>query len=145
LKPLLGGPFFDLEAVWEEHTRYEFGERDVEKTMATMVEQPYVNHIPTMTYVTSYQPRARLRLLIMLQRRHRQRKPHILLHSPLRLLQPPGHLPLPRLPHRRHRPRNRRVHLHSNPHQARSLATSWYSSNGQTARHSIHQYRRYAR
>jgi carboxymethylenebutenolidase len=52
LKPLLGGPFFDLEAVWEEHTRYEFGERDVEKTMATMVDQPYVNHIPTMTYVT---------------------------------------------------------------------------------------------
>jgi carboxymethylenebutenolidase len=52
LKPLLGGPFFDLEAVWEEHTKFEFGERDVEKTMATMVDQPYVNHIPTMTYVT---------------------------------------------------------------------------------------------
>ncbi|KAI4948607.1 hypothetical protein J4E86_007955 [Alternaria arbusti] len=49
LKPLLGGPFFDLEAVWEEHTKFEFGERDVEKTMATMVDQPYVNHIPTMT------------------------------------------------------------------------------------------------
>ncbi|CAA9957474.1 hypothetical protein P3342_001292 [Pyrenophora teres f. teres] len=49
LKPLLGGPFFDLEAVWEEHTKYEFGERDVEKTMATMVDQPYVNHIPTLT------------------------------------------------------------------------------------------------
>lgn len=49
LKPLLGGPYFDLEAVWEEHTKYEFGERDVEKTMATMVDQPYVNHIPTMT------------------------------------------------------------------------------------------------
>ncbi|KAF2846812.1 hypothetical protein T440DRAFT_492386 [Plenodomus tracheiphilus IPT5] len=49
LKPLLNGPYFDLEAVWEEHTRYEFGERDVAKTMATMVDQPYVNHIPTMT------------------------------------------------------------------------------------------------
>ncbi|EUC28647.1 hypothetical protein COCCADRAFT_40871 [Bipolaris zeicola 26-R-13] len=49
LKPLLGGPYFDLEAVWEEHTKYEFGERDVAKTMATMVDQPYVNHIPTMT------------------------------------------------------------------------------------------------
>ncbi|KAI4676691.1 uncharacterized protein J4E84_009526 [Alternaria hordeiaustralica] len=47
--PLVGGPFFDLEAVWEEHTKFEFGERDVEKTMATMVDQPYVNHIPTMT------------------------------------------------------------------------------------------------
>ncbi|OLN87824.1 hypothetical protein CCHL11_00536 [Colletotrichum chlorophyti] len=49
LKPLLGGPYFDLEAVWEEHTLFEFGERNVEKTMATMVEQPYVNHIPTLT------------------------------------------------------------------------------------------------
>lgn len=51
LKPLLNGPFFDLEAVWEEHCKYEFAERDVEKTMATMVDEPYVNHIPTMTYV----------------------------------------------------------------------------------------------
>ncbi|KAK2000038.1 carboxymethylenebutenolidase [Colletotrichum falcatum] len=49
LKPILGGPYFDLEAVWEEHTLFEFGERSVEKTMATMVEQPYVNHIPTLT------------------------------------------------------------------------------------------------
>ncbi|CAO2656990.1 Nn.00g057930.m01.CDS01 [Neocucurbitaria sp. VM-36] len=49
LKPLLNGPFFDLEAIWEEHCKYEFAERDVEKTMATMVDQPYVNHIPTMT------------------------------------------------------------------------------------------------
>ncbi|UQC77662.1 carboxymethylenebutenolidase [Colletotrichum lupini] len=60
LKPLLGGPYFDLEAVWEEHTLFEFGERNVEKTMATMVEQPYVNHIPTLTggvgrqYLTSF-------------------------------------------------------------------------------------------
>ncbi|KAF2722922.1 NTF2-like protein [Polychaeton citri CBS 116435] len=49
LKPLLGGPYFDLEAIWEEHTKFEFGERDVEATMATMVAEPYVNHIPTMT------------------------------------------------------------------------------------------------
>jgi carboxymethylenebutenolidase len=49
LKKALDGPWFDLEAVWEEHTLYEFGERDVEKTMTTMVDQPYVNHIPTMT------------------------------------------------------------------------------------------------
>jgi carboxymethylenebutenolidase len=54
LKKLLDGPWFDLEAVWEEHTLYEFGERDVEKTMATMVDQPYVNHIPTMTYDFPY-------------------------------------------------------------------------------------------
>jgi carboxymethylenebutenolidase len=51
LKPLLNGPYFDLEAVWEEHCKYEFVERDVAATMATMVERPYVNHIPTMTYV----------------------------------------------------------------------------------------------
>ncbi|KAF2442265.1 NTF2-like protein [Karstenula rhodostoma CBS 690.94] len=49
LKPLLNGPYFDLEAIWEEHCRYEFGERDVARTMATMVSQPYVNHIPTLT------------------------------------------------------------------------------------------------
>jgi carboxymethylenebutenolidase len=51
LKKHLDGPWFDLEAVWDEHTKYEFGERDVQKTMATMVDQPYVNHIPTMTFV----------------------------------------------------------------------------------------------
>lgn len=49
LKPLLGGPFFDLEAIWDEHTRYEFAERSVEHTMSTMVEQPYVNHVPTVS------------------------------------------------------------------------------------------------
>ncbi|KAL2133307.1 hypothetical protein VTI74DRAFT_2573 [Chaetomium olivicolor] len=49
LKPLMGGPYFDLEAIWDEHTRFEFADRSVEETMATMVEEPYVNHIPTMT------------------------------------------------------------------------------------------------
>lgn len=49
LKPLLNGPYFDIEAIWEEHCRFEFLERDVEKTMATMVAEPYVNHIPTLT------------------------------------------------------------------------------------------------
>ncbi|KAI5199239.1 hypothetical protein E4T39_06342 [Aureobasidium subglaciale] len=49
LKPILGGPWFDLEEIWEEHTLYEFGERAVDKTMSTMVQEPYVNHIPTMT------------------------------------------------------------------------------------------------
>jgi len=43
------GPHFDLSALWDRHTLYEFGERDVDKTMATMVAQPYVNHVPTMT------------------------------------------------------------------------------------------------
>ena len=43
------GPQYDLEALWEQHTLYEFGTRDVAATMATMVPEPYVNHIPVMT------------------------------------------------------------------------------------------------
>jgi len=42
-------PNDDLAAVWEAHCRYEFETRDVDATMATMVANPYVNHIPTMT------------------------------------------------------------------------------------------------
>lgn len=49
LKPLVNGPYFDLEAIWNEHCLYEFGERAVAKTMGTMVQEPYVNHIPTIT------------------------------------------------------------------------------------------------
>ncbi|KAJ5621619.1 hypothetical protein N7528_006402 [Penicillium herquei] len=49
LKGMIGGPYFDLEKIWDEHTYYEFGDRSVEKTMATMVQEPYVNHVPTMT------------------------------------------------------------------------------------------------
>jgi carboxymethylenebutenolidase len=43
------GPHYDLEALWEAHTRHEFATRDVAATMATMVAEPYVNHVPTMT------------------------------------------------------------------------------------------------
>lgn len=49
LKPLIGGPYFDLEKIWDEHTYWEFEARSVEETMATMVEEPYVNHVPTLT------------------------------------------------------------------------------------------------
>ena len=42
-------PDHDLVALWEAHCRYEFETRDVDATMATMVAEPYVNHIPTMT------------------------------------------------------------------------------------------------
>ncbi|KAL2869706.1 uncharacterized protein BJX67DRAFT_370558 [Aspergillus lucknowensis] len=49
IKKQLGGPYFDLEKIWDEHTYYEFGDRSVEKTMATMVQEPYVNHVPTIT------------------------------------------------------------------------------------------------
>lgn len=43
------GPHYDLPALWERHTALEFAERDARATMATMVAEPYVNHIPTMT------------------------------------------------------------------------------------------------
>ena len=43
------GPQYDLSALWENHTNLEFGARDAVATMATMVAQPYVNHVPTMT------------------------------------------------------------------------------------------------
>ena len=39
----------DLASLWEAHCRYEFETRDVDATMSTMVAEPYVNHIPTMT------------------------------------------------------------------------------------------------
>jgi carboxymethylenebutenolidase len=42
------GPRFDLSALWDEHRNCEFVTRDAEATMRTMVEQPYVNHVPTM-------------------------------------------------------------------------------------------------
>ena len=43
------GPVFDLSKLWEDHTYFEFGTRNVPDTMGTMVAEPYVNHIPTMT------------------------------------------------------------------------------------------------
>ncbi|KAI9148307.1 LEA domain protein [Paramyrothecium foliicola] len=49
LKPKMNGPYFDLEDIWEEHTYYEFADRSVEHTMSTMVQEPYVNHVPTLT------------------------------------------------------------------------------------------------
>jgi carboxymethylenebutenolidase len=49
------GPQFDLSALWDKHCEYEFGTRNVDDTMATMVAQPYVNHIPTMTGGVGYE------------------------------------------------------------------------------------------
>jgi carboxymethylenebutenolidase len=42
-------PEYDLASLWETHCRYEFETRDADATMATMVAEPYVNHVPTMT------------------------------------------------------------------------------------------------
>ena len=39
----------DLARLWEEHTKYEFVTRDTESTLATMVDDAYVNHVPVMT------------------------------------------------------------------------------------------------
>ncbi len=43
------GPHYDLSALWDKHCEYEFATRNVADTMATMVAEPYVNHVPTMT------------------------------------------------------------------------------------------------
>ena len=43
------GPHFDLEAIWDQHTKLEFVDHDAAETMKTMVAEPYVNHVPTMT------------------------------------------------------------------------------------------------
>ncbi len=38
-----------LSQLWEEHVRFEFSTRNTEDTLATMVEDAYVNHIPVLT------------------------------------------------------------------------------------------------
>lgn len=38
-----------LKAVWEEHMKSEFATKNVDDTMATMIEGGHVNHVPTMT------------------------------------------------------------------------------------------------
>lgn len=39
----------DLEKIWEEHVALEFATKNPAATMATMVAEPYVNHVPTLT------------------------------------------------------------------------------------------------
>ena len=43
------GPVYDLGHLWDMHCYHEFATRDVDATMQTMVAEPYVNHVPTMT------------------------------------------------------------------------------------------------
>jgi carboxymethylenebutenolidase len=38
-----------LGDIWEEHTAHEFSTRDTERTLETMVDDAYVNHVPVMT------------------------------------------------------------------------------------------------
>jgi carboxymethylenebutenolidase len=42
-------PNHNLVAIWEEHLRSEFVSRHVDAPTDTMVSDPYVNHVPTMT------------------------------------------------------------------------------------------------
>ncbi|WP_186231741.1 dienelactone hydrolase family protein [Burkholderia gladioli] len=49
------GPNYDLGALADRHFELEFAARDPEATMRTMVPEPYVNHVPTMTGGTGYQ------------------------------------------------------------------------------------------
>lgn len=39
----------ELVRLWEEHTQHEFVTRDAESTLATMVDDAYVNHVPVLT------------------------------------------------------------------------------------------------
>src|SRR5436190_24019704 len=38
-----------LRQLWEKHVQYEFSTRNTEDTLATMVDDAYVNHIPVLT------------------------------------------------------------------------------------------------
>ena len=39
----------EMIALWDEHTRHEFATQDAAATVATMVSDAYVNHVPVMT------------------------------------------------------------------------------------------------
>ena len=42
------GPYYDFAALFAEHAYHEFTTRDVDAAMATMIDEPYVNHTPTL-------------------------------------------------------------------------------------------------
>ena len=42
------GPYYDFVSLFAEHVYHEFTTKDVDATMATMIEEPYVNHVPTL-------------------------------------------------------------------------------------------------
>lgn len=48
------GPDYDLSAIADHHFALEFATRDADATMTTMVPEPYVNHVPTMTGGVGY-------------------------------------------------------------------------------------------
>jgi hypothetical protein len=54
LRYTIGPENVDLESIWDEHMLYEFTDKDVDKTLGTMVPNPCVNHVPTMTGGVGY-------------------------------------------------------------------------------------------
>src|SRR4030095_16391170 len=48
-RPTLTTEQKSLSDLWEEHVRYELVTLNTEDTLATMVEDAYVNHIPVLT------------------------------------------------------------------------------------------------
>ncbi|MCZ6742470.1 MAG: dienelactone hydrolase family protein [Alphaproteobacteria bacterium] len=42
------GPYYDFAALFAAHAYHEFTTRDVDAAMATMIDEPYVNHVPTL-------------------------------------------------------------------------------------------------
>ena len=45
----LSGAQETLRQLWEQHVQYEFSTRNTDDTLATMVDDAYVNHIPVLT------------------------------------------------------------------------------------------------
>jgi carboxymethylenebutenolidase len=48
-EPIMNESAERLRQLWEEHVRHEFATHNTEDTLATMVEDAYVNHIPVLT------------------------------------------------------------------------------------------------
>lgn len=45
---------YNLGAIFDKHIKNEFEQHDVDATMKTMVRQPYVHHVPTLTGGVGY-------------------------------------------------------------------------------------------
>jgi len=43
-----------LDNIFDKHVKFEFEDKDVESTMKTMVNEPYVHHVPIMTGGVGY-------------------------------------------------------------------------------------------
>ena len=48
------GPYYDYAELFANHVYHEFITRDVEETMKTMIDDPYVNHVPTLSGGVGY-------------------------------------------------------------------------------------------